>query len=369
MNTSHVHIFQDEDVKNIFPMLSSLQVPAAIVEPGFNEKREITGFNFIFVNDYASASFGIDSDKICGKKLTDLFSVNLNGNVFNDLSTVYKTGTPQTITLNKETPGSPVENLKINAAKFGDFIIINWIDVTFIQAQARTIMQLEKSNEELEQFAYVASHDLQEPIRMVISFTQLLQKRYADKLDADAQEFIKYAVDGAERMKELIDTLLEYSRVSTSKGRWKQFSVQAVVKNICDDFKEYLDESGTKIFYKDLPEVYSDESMFTRLLTNLVSNSIKYRKEENPWVKISAQKNNSEWIFSVEDNGIGMEEQYFDKIFILFKRLHGKSEYPGTGIGLAIVKRIIEKLGGRIWLESKINEGTTFHFTIPIKEF
>ncbi len=368
MDSIQSYILKKEDLENLFNILNSLQQPCIVVQPYKNENNEIADFNCVFINEAASASFNTASGIQQGKKLSSILSIYNTKNFFKDLNSVYETGNQKSILLEKTEPPNPsIEKLKINAAKLGGFIMLNWIDSTFIQTQAKTITKLQNSNEELEQFAYVASHDLQEPIRMVISFTQLLQRRYADKLDSDAQEFIHYAVDGAKRMKELIDTLLDYSRVITTKEKFKKFSVQSIIKNICDDLEELINETGIKIIYKDLPDIYSDETMITRVFTNLLSNSIKYRREKNPEVRISARQEEAGWLFSVKDNGIGIDEKYFDKIFILFKRLHGKNEYPGTGIGLATSKKIVENLGGKIWLESKINDGTTFYFTIPLR--
>jgi PAS domain S-box-containing protein len=228
-----------------------------------------------------------------------------------------------------------------------------------------TMQNLERSNQELEQFAYVASHDLQEPLRMVSSYTQLLERRYKDKLDQDANEFIQYAVDGATRMQKLINDLLDYSRV-TSRG--KEFTIvdtSQVLGQTISNLQESIIENTALITNDDLPKVKADESQILRVFQNLIQNALKFKnKSELPKIHISCKKNNDFYEFSIRDNGIGMDMQYHDRVFTIFQRLHTKEEYPGTGIGLSICKRIIERNGGKIWFESKVNEGTTFYFTL-----
>jgi PAS domain S-box-containing protein len=233
------------------------------------------------------------------------------------------------------------------------------------QELSRKMEQLARSNADLEQFAYVASHDLQEPLRMVASYTQLLARRYKDKLDADADEIIGFAVDGASRMQQLIEDLLSYSRLTT-RGKslaWtpSEVACQGAVRNL----QELIKDANAAVRVGTLPEVLADASQLTELFQNLISNGIKYRKERRPEIQIDAQLQGSEWVFSVRDNGIGIEPQYFARIFQMFQRLHSRKDYPGTGIGLAICKKIVERHGGKIWLESQLGEGSTFLFTIP----
>lgn len=227
--------------------------------------------------------------------------------------------------------------------------------------------ELFRSNQELEQFAYVASHDLQEPLRMVASYTQLLARRYKDKLDDSALEFINYAVDGATRMQKLIDALLMYSRIETKGGDFEKIDCNTIYKKSSLNLKVAIEESKAEIQCADLPVVIGDEIQLIQLFQNLMANAIKFCKEKTPCICVSAVKEESNWIFSVKDNGIGIEEQYVKKIFVIFQRLHTKKEYPGTGIGLSVCKKIVERHGGKIWVESKPKEGTTFYFTIPIK--
>lgn len=224
---------------------------------------------------------------------------------------------------------------------------------------------LQRSNEELRQFAYIASHDLQEPLRMVASYLQLIDQRYVDKLDNDAREFINFAVDGAVRMKGLIDGLLTYSRVETRQQDFNLVESQHMLDEACKLLKVMIDETGATITSDPLPKIMADEGLIIQLFQNLVSNGIKYQKDKKPEIHVSAMLKDREWIFSVRDNGIGIEAQYLDRIFVIFQRLHNRDEYPGTGIGLAVCKKVVEHHGGRIWVESEVGKGTTFFFTIP----
>jgi signal transduction histidine kinase len=225
---------------------------------------------------------------------------------------------------------------------------------------------LQRSNEDLQQFAYVASHDLKEPLRMISSYSTLLQRRYAGKFDEDADSFIKFIVDGVRRMNALIQDLLEYSRAGA--GRDEQFSdvnVDSVLRSVVANLKVTIAESRASVSWDNLPELVPYDSMrLTQIFQNLIANAIKYRtNDRRPMVRITSEKRGGEIVFSVQDNGIGIEPEYVDKIFGIFQRLHGK-EVEGTGIGLAMVKRIVERHGGRIWVESTPGVGSTFYFTV-----
>ncbi|MFI5144243.1 MAG: ATP-binding protein [Ignavibacteria bacterium] len=229
--------------------------------------------------------------------------------------------------------------------------------------------KLQASNKELEQFAYVASHDLQEPLRMVASYIQLLQRRYKGKLGAEADEFISFAVDGVVRMKTLINDLLIYSRVNTQEFPKEKTDLNEIMKLVKNNLRGSIDDNDAEIISPELPVINANHLQMTQLFQNLISNAIKFRKtDEKPVVKITFQKTNDEWLFSVNDNGIGIEKEFSDRIFVIFQRLHNFTEYPGTGIGLAICKKILEKIGGHIWVESETGKGSTFNFTIPIEE-
>ena len=226
--------------------------------------------------------------------------------------------------------------------------------------------ELKRSNGELEQFAYVASHDLQEPLRMVSSYTQLLMRRYGDKLDGDAKEFTAFIVDGATRMKQLIEDLLAYSRVGTRDRNFKPAEAESSLRRALTNLRAAIQDSGAAVTQDKLPTIPCDEVQLAQLFQNLIGNALKFRKPDAaPAVHVGAADQGAEWEFTVRDNGIGIEPQYFERIFMVFQRLHDKGEYPGTGIGLAIVKKVVERHGGRIWVQSQPGAGTTFHFTMP----
>lgn len=229
--------------------------------------------------------------------------------------------------------------------------------------------KLKHSNEELEQFAYIASHDLQEPLRMVSSYSQLLAKRYTGQLDEKADMYIHYAVDGALRMQQLINDLLEFSRITTRGDDFILTDCHDLLGRTLLNLKSKIDETGAIIVNDNLPELQVDAIQMERVFLNLISNAIKFRKkEEKPIIHISCEKKGRYWQFAVKDNGIGIDQKFKEVIFILFQRLHTRKEYIGTGIGLAVCKRIINRHKGRIWLESNLGVGTTFYFTIPIKQ-
>jgi PAS domain S-box-containing protein len=236
------------------------------------------------------------------------------------------------------------------------------------QQLAERAERLAQSNEELEQFAYVASHDLQEPLRMVSSYTQLLARRYKDKLDDNAREFIQYAVDGATRMQVLINDLLAYSRLDTRGWNVVPTSSQAALERALANLRLAIEESGAAVTHGPLPTVIADAVQLTQLFQNLVGNALKFRGAEPARVHVSAERSDDEWVFAVRDNGIGIDPSYGERIFVIFQRLHGRTEYPGTGIGLAICKKIVERHGGRIWLEVASGPGATFRFTLPARK-
>lgn len=229
----------------------------------------------------------------------------------------------------------------------------------------QTVAELKRSNTELQQFAYVASHDLQEPLRMVASYTQLLGRRYKGKLDSDADEFIAYAVDGANRMQMLITALLGYSHIGALKKDLDLIACKDVFDQAVSNLQVSIEKNGAVVTQDALPTVKADFSQLVQLLQNLIGNAIKFCSEDSPSVHVSAEQKKNEWVFSVRDNGIGIDPQYADRIFSVFQRLHKISEYSGSGIGLAICKKIVENHGGRIWVESEPGKGTTFYFTIP----
>ena len=236
------------------------------------------------------------------------------------------------------------------------------------QKLEESVSELGRSNADLQQFAYVASHDLQEPLRMVSSYTQLIARRYKGKLDADADEFIAFAVDGANRMQRLILDLLAYSRVNTAGRQFEPTAMETVLTAALNNLTNAVKESQAIITHDPLPAVMGDDKQLAQLFQNLLSNAVKFGGAQPPRIHIYAKQTDGEWLFSVRDHGIGLDPQYADRIFVIFQRLHTREEYPGTGIGLAICKKIVERHGGRIWVESELGKGATFYFTMRDEE-
>jgi signal transduction histidine kinase len=226
--------------------------------------------------------------------------------------------------------------------------------------------ELERSNRELEQFAHIASHDLQEPLRTVTSYVQLLEMYYQEQMDAEAHEYIAFIVNGAARMRDLIKGLLDYSRVGTDGVSLRATDCQDILGRVLANLQTSIEESGATVTHDALPSVPADATQLARVFQNLISNALKFRGVHPLAIHIGAERQNSSaWLFSVRDNGIGIEPQYIERIFLIFQRLHNRDEYPGTGIGLAVCKRIVELHGGRIWVESELGQGSTFYFTLP----
>ena len=233
----------------------------------------------------------------------------------------------------------------------------------------KLIKKLKVSNEDLEQFAYVSSHDLREPLRMITSFLQLLQKRYADNLDEDANDFINYAVEGAKRMDLMINDLLEYSRIGSTERKFEYIQSEKILETVLINLKPSIEDTNTVITNDPLPLIYANEPQMIQLFQNLIGNAIKYRGVEVPNIHISAENVNDEYIFSVKDNGIGIDQKHLERIFNIFQRLHTREEYEGTGIGLTISQKILQQHRGEIWAESELGKGTTFYFTLPNQNY
>ncbi|MCI0746529.1 MAG: CHASE domain-containing protein [Verrucomicrobia subdivision 3 bacterium] len=338
---------------------------------------------FLRVNKAMAESFKLKSpQEAVGKTDFDFFTAEHAQRAFEDEKQILRTGKPVIGREEKETwPDGSVtwvsttkDALRDKAGQItGTFGISR--DITARkkaeQALAEKNQELSRSNTELEQFAYVASHDLQEPLRMVASYTQLLSRRYKGRLDADADEFISYAVEGATRMQELINDLLAYSRVGT---RGKPFAItdcNEVLKRTLANLKIAVEESRARIMHDPLPSVLGDPTQLTQLFQNLLSNAIKFRAQDTaPEIHIAVtsrldEVGQPEWVLAFGDNGIGIEEKYFGRIFIIFQRLHTREQYAGTGIGLAVCKKIVERHGGRIWVESTPGKGSIFYLTLP----
>jgi PAS domain S-box-containing protein len=261
------------------------------------------------------------------------------------------------------------QDIEINLMQqLADQIGIALAQAQMLEQEKQQKQELARSNADLQQFAYVASHDLQEPLRMISSYLQLIERRYKDRLDDSANDFINYAVEGATRMQQLIQALLSYSRLGTRAGSFKPVDVAIALDRALANLRASIDENSAIITHDSLPVVVADETQLVQLFQNLISNAIRFRGVESPQIHIGAQPIEQGWQFAVNDNGIGIEPQYAERIFMIFQRLHGRNEYPGTGIGLAICKKIVESHGGLIWVESEPGRGSTFLFTIPDQE-
>lgn len=264
-----------------------------------------------------------------------------------------------TVSLMRDEQGKPL------------YMIAQMEDITRRKVAEQSLVErseaLERSNRELEQFAYVSSHDLQEPLRMVSSYVQLLAQRYKGKLGTDADDFITYAVEGSTRMRKLINGLLAYSRLSTGDKDFEPADCEVVFTEVLTNLEAAIEESGAMVTHDSLPTVMADNRQLVQLFQNLIGNAIKFHGEDPPHVHVSVKRNGNEWVFSTRDNGIGIDPEYADRIFVIFQRLHGREAYPGTGIGLAICKKVVDRHGGRMWVESQPGEGSTFYFSLPEK--
>lgn len=240
-------------------------------------------------------------------------------------------------------------------------------DVLELRVKERTA-ELARSNAELEQFAYIASHDLQEPLRMVSSYVQLIERRYKGRLDQDADEFINFASEGAIRMQRMINDLLAYSRVGTRGKSFSAVNLETVLAHALENLQLVIKETDARVTHDLLPQVYGDGGQLIQVFQNLIDNAIKFRREPIICVHISAQIDGSDCVCAVQDNGEGIAPEYLNRLFVLFQRLHTRKEHPGTGLGLAICKRIVERHRGKIWVESRPGEGSTFYFSVPITQ-
>jgi PAS domain S-box-containing protein len=335
----------------------------------------------VLLNVQAEKQFGYRRDELVGQKVKNIIPEGFAERLIADGTRSAAEALAQQIGTGIELSGrrkdgsefpieimlSPLENAEgiLVTAAIRNISVRKDADLQLVQK----VEELNRSNEELQQFSYVASHDLQEPLRMVASYTQLLASRYKGKLDGDADEFIDFAVDGCNRMQRLIQDLLAYSRSGTDGKALQKRSSEDALNNALKNLSGTIAESGAVVTHDALPAITTDDTQLEQVFQNLVGNAIKYRGTEVPTVHISAaRKGLEEWTFSVRDNGLGIEAQYFERIFILFQRLHGRTEFKGTGIGLAICKKIVEGLGGRIWVESQVGKGSTFYFVLPGKD-
>jgi PAS domain S-box-containing protein len=339
--------------------------------------------NILLINTQAEAQFGYSQSELLGLRIEALLPHGLtmldslddrNSPSPEDPVTPAHSGAGNTVeVLGKRKDGSQfAAEMTLSSIETSDGVLTSAAlrDIEERRKSERHLeqvrLELQRSNEELQRFAYVTSHDLQEPLRMVASYVQLLARRYRGQLDSDADEFIGYAVDGCVRMKQLIQDLLAYSRAGAEERSLKEISMEAVVDHALANLRSAIKESCAVITRDPLPVLSGDQTQLVQIFQNLIGNAIKYRRASALCIHISARRENAdEWIFSVKDNGRGIEPAYFEKIFVIFQRLQADKGADGTGIGLAICKRMIEKCGGRIWVESEPEVGSTFYFTLP----
>jgi PAS domain S-box-containing protein len=338
------------------------------------------GGEIVLLNLQAEKQFGYRRDELIGQKVKNIipegFAERLIADALRsvDDALAQQIGTGiELIARRKDDSEFPIE-IMLSPLQSAEGILVTAAirDITARKKSEehllKTVGELKRSNDELEQFAYVASHDLQEPLRMVASFTELLAENYRGRLDSDADEFIAFAVDGCHRMQGLIEDLLLYSRAGTSGKALFDISSETALEEALTNLRATIEESHAVVTHDSLPNIRTDDKQLTQIFQNLIGNAIKYRSAEVPNVHVCVKKNgDNEWIFSVRDNGLGIEPKYFERIFILFQRLHGQNEFEGTGIGLAICKKILHRLGGRIWVESEPGKGSTFYFALSEK--
>jgi PAS domain S-box-containing protein len=331
----------------------------------------------VLLNVQAERQFGYERDELVGREVTTIMEGFAELLIAEALRPGKEPRPPQDgagfelIGRRKDGTAFPIEvTLSPLASAEGVLVTAGIRDITATRTKAealllRKVEELKRSNEELAQFAYIASHDLQEPLRMVASYTQLLSRRYKGKLDPDADEFIAFAVDGANRMQRLIQDLLAYSRVGTKGKDLVDTSSEAALQQALTNLRSAIEQGGAVVTHDPLPTVLADESQLIQLFQNLVGNAVKYQGSEVPRVHVSAARNGGDtWVFSVKDNGLGIDSRYFERIFGMFQRLHKRDEFSGTGIGLAICKKIAERHGGRISVESQPGQGSTFRFAL-----
>jgi PAS domain S-box-containing protein len=335
----------------------------------------------VLLNLQAERRFGYHRDELVGQHVTNIIPVGFAERLVADelrsaadaLAQQIGTGI-ELIGRRKDGSEFPIE-LMLSPLQSAEGILVT-AAVRDISVRKRAdallhqkIAELNRSNEELGQFAYIASHDLQEPLRMVASYTQLLSKRYKGRLDSDADEFIAFAVDGANRMQRLVHDLLSYSRVGTKGLELRETSSELALEQAVWNLRGAIEASGALVTHDPLPTILADETQLVQIFQNLVGNAIKYQNPGVPRIHISANRTGrSAWSFSVKDNGLGIDPQYFERIFGMFQRLHKREEFTGTGVGLAICKKIVERHGGSISVESQPGAGSTFRFVLSAPE-
>jgi PAS domain S-box-containing protein len=349
-------------------LYSSMNEGLALHEIIYNNKKEAVDYIIYDVNPAYEQIIGLNREEVIGRKASEIYGT---GNP--PYMDIYSRVAENRKSIQFESYFEPMKKyfqISVISPEKGKFATV-FEDITKRkineQELTRTLDELKRSNRELQQFAYAASHDLQEPLRMVSSFSQLLERRYKNRLDEDADEFIEFIVEGAQRMKHLIDDLLIYSRVTKKEKEFELVDLEKSLKVALINFSLSIKEQHVIIKHDNLPTICADASQMGQVFQNLIGNAIKFHGKDNPKIEISVQEDPEEWTFAFKDNGIGIDKKYQKQIFEVFRRLHTRKEYPGTGIGLSICKKIIERHGGELWVESKPGMGSTFYFTIPKK--
>ena len=357
-----------ESEQSYIELFNSMTEMFQIIELIYDKNNKPVDYYYIKVNPAFEKLVGKTKDQLINKRAKDIFGV-VEDYWLEKYDEAVKTGNP----LQFENYGAELDKwYQVNVWKVKE----NQVAIIFTDTTERKhreekekilIDELKRSNEELERFAYVSSHDLQEPLRMVTLYSQLLERRYKDNLDSDADDFIGYIVEGANRMRQLIDDLLEYSRVTSQAKEFENVDLEKILDIVLQNLSIHIQENNITISHDALPIIYANQNQMVQVFQNLITNSIKFKGQKPPEIHISAQKGVKEWKFAVQDNGIGIDPKHQKQIFEVFKRLHTKEEYPGTGIGLSITQKIILHHGGQIWAESELGKGSTFYFTIPTK--
>jgi PAS domain S-box-containing protein len=326
-------------------------------------------WRYAYVNDVLATQSRRNKEELLGHTMMEIYPGIENTDIFIHLRECMENREPHHMESEFALPKGRSHWFELRIEPVPEGILVLSLDIAEKKEAEEQLLrrtrELEDANSELQQFAYVASHDLREPLRMVTSFAQSLEKRYKDKLDNTANEYIDFMVDGAARMQNLIDDLLLYSRVGTRGVAFEPVDMEKVLQDVLGDLRITIEESKAKVTHDPLPAIEADPTQMMQVMQNLVTNAIKFRRdEEAPAVHVSARREDSEWVFSVKDNGIGIDQELFGRLFVLFSRLHVQGKYPGTGIGLAVVKRIVQRHGGRVWVESWPGKGSIFYFTM-----
>lgn len=336
--------------------------------------------HLVYWNPIAKDMFNYSSGETMYKFLASIISAEFEENLLANLAKVnsgekseIKSEIVETTGIRKDGQQFPIEvSFSIWQSSNEIFVTVFARDISIRKDLQKNlsekVAELARSNEDLEQFAYIISHDLQEPLRTITSYLQLLKKRYSEKLGGDAKEFIEFTIDGTSRMKRLINDLLAYSRAGARGKPFELTDINHVLPQICKNLQSAIEDTQAEIIYGNFPTVNSDETQMIQLFQNLIGNAIKFRKPEvPPQIHIDVVSKNDMWEFSVADNGIGFDHQFSERVFLIFQRLHSMQEYTGTGIGLAVSKRIVERHGGKIWADSQLGRGSTFFFTLPVE--